>query len=126
MCLSEQTDQDIIFGVFLGFGVVLVVIIIVLYRNYKYEQELDSLLWKIDPKELKIDEFTPTTHNYHGTIGKLQIGSSRRGRNSQVRRLGEKGLFCSFYQNIGISGFIRLQPRERSSLLHDLYSNWSL
>ena len=32
----------------------LAVVVIVAFRNYKYEQELDSLLWKVDPKDLKV------------------------------------------------------------------------
>lgn len=27
-----------------------------LYRNWKYEQELDSLLWKVDYKEIQLHE----------------------------------------------------------------------
>lgn len=41
-------------GVIGGVAVVLSVVIIVAYRSYRYEQELDSLLWKIDPIELKV------------------------------------------------------------------------
>ena len=41
-------------GVAGGISVVLAVVVIVAYRNYKYEQELDSLLWKVDPKDLKV------------------------------------------------------------------------
>jgi len=29
---------------------------LVLYRNWRYEQELDSLLWKIDFREVQIHE----------------------------------------------------------------------
>ena len=41
-------------GVMGGISVVLCVVVIVAYRNYKYEQELDSLLWRVDPKDLKV------------------------------------------------------------------------
>lgn len=40
-------------------GVVLLILTIVslvLYRNWRYEQELDSLLWKIDYKEIQMHE----------------------------------------------------------------------
>ncbi|KAL1497777.1 hypothetical protein ABEB36_008676 [Hypothenemus hampei] len=39
-------------------GVILIMLIIslVLYRNWRYEQELDSLLWKIDFKDIEINE----------------------------------------------------------------------
>lgn len=29
---------------------------LVLYRNWRYEQELDSLLWKVDYKEIQMHE----------------------------------------------------------------------
>lgn len=32
------------------------IISLILYRNWRYEQELDSLLWKIDFKELTVHE----------------------------------------------------------------------
>ena len=35
---------------------ILCIILLILYRNWRYEQELDSLLWKIDFKELTIHE----------------------------------------------------------------------
>ncbi len=41
-------------GVLGGLAVVFTVAIFVAYRNYRYEQELDLLLWKVDPKELKV------------------------------------------------------------------------
>ena len=41
-------------GVVGGIAVVLSVVIILAYRNYRYEQELDSLLWKIDSAEIKV------------------------------------------------------------------------
>ena len=47
-------------GVLGGIAAVVSVVVILAYRNYKYEQELDSLLWKIGKKHaLKIyDQFT--------------------------------------------------------------------
>ncbi len=41
-------------GVAGGVAVVLSVVLILAYRNYRYEQELDSLLWKIEPSEIKV------------------------------------------------------------------------
>ncbi len=41
-------------GVAGGVAVVLSVVLILAYRNYRYEQEIDSLLWKIEPSELKV------------------------------------------------------------------------
>ena len=52
--MEHYADQDIVMGVLGGVAVVLSVVMFVAYRNYKYEQELDSLLWKIDSKDLKV------------------------------------------------------------------------
>lgn len=35
---------------------ILTIVSLVLYRNWRYEQELDSLLWKIDFKEIQMHE----------------------------------------------------------------------
>ncbi len=53
-------------GVVGGIAVVLSVVIILAYRNYRYEQELDSLLWKIDSSEIKV-----SLRVYHG-LGAMQ------------------------------------------------------
>ena len=45
-------------GVFLF---VLLLVLFILYRNWMYEQELDSLLWKIDYKDIIFNENTPIT-----------------------------------------------------------------
>ena len=49
-------------GVIGGVAAVLSVVLIVAYRSYRYEQELDSLLWKIDPIDLKVIE---ASHQFH-------------------------------------------------------------
>lgn len=51
----------------------------VAYRNWRYEQELDSLLWKIDFKELQLeDAFSSVDATDH------QDPNIYRGRNSQI------------------------------------------
>lgn len=32
------------------------IVSLVLYRNWRYEQELDSLLWKIDYREIQLHD----------------------------------------------------------------------
>lgn len=43
-------------GVVGGLVLLLVIILLVVYRNWRYEQELDSLLWKIDYKDIQIPD----------------------------------------------------------------------
>jgi hypothetical protein len=35
---------------------ILAVVLLVLYRNWRYEQELDSLLWKVDYRDIQMNE----------------------------------------------------------------------
>ncbi|KAG5320032.1 GCY3E cyclase, partial [Acromyrmex heyeri] len=37
---------------------IITVIILIFYKNWKYEQEIDSLLWKINYKDIEIKEYT--------------------------------------------------------------------
>ena len=58
LCLQSYASGEIAMGVVGGIAVVLSVVIILAYRNYRYEQELDSLLWKIDSAEIKVSIIT--------------------------------------------------------------------
>lgn len=55
MTFSAHTAEilSIVAGTLL---LVLAVISLVFYRNWKYEQELDSLLWKVDYKDIEIND----------------------------------------------------------------------
>lgn len=43
-------------GIAGGALLLLGIVSLVLYRNWRYEQELDSLLWKVDYKEIQLHE----------------------------------------------------------------------
>ncbi|XP_076232200.1 guanylate cyclase 32E isoform X1 [Calliopsis andreniformis] len=47
---------EIIGGIAGGFLLIITAVMLVLYRNWKYEQELDSLLWKVNYKDIQIKE----------------------------------------------------------------------
>jgi hypothetical protein len=47
---------EIAAGVAGGLMLILAVVLLVLYRNWRYEQELDSLLWKVDYREIQMNE----------------------------------------------------------------------
>ena len=53
-CLQHYAACEIVMGIIGGLGVVISVVLIIAYRSYKYEQELDSLLWKINPDDLVV------------------------------------------------------------------------
>lgn len=44
-------------------AVVLVIVLLMIYRNWRYEQELDSLLWKIDYKDIQIPDLPGASTN---------------------------------------------------------------
>lgn len=53
--LSAQTSQ--IMGTIAGtIFLVFIIVGLIFYRNWKYEQELDSLLWKVDFKDIQLNE----------------------------------------------------------------------
>ncbi|XP_015172076.1 PREDICTED: guanylate cyclase 32E isoform X2 [Polistes dominula] len=47
---------EIVGGIGGGLLLIIIAVLLVLYRNWKYEQELDSLLWKVNYKEIQIKE----------------------------------------------------------------------
>lgn len=47
---------EIMGGIAGGFLLIITAVLLVLYRNWKYEQELDSLLWKVNYKDIQIKE----------------------------------------------------------------------
>jgi hypothetical protein len=49
----EAHTGEIAAGVAGGLLLILAVVLLVLYRNWRYEQELDSLLWKVDYKDIQ-------------------------------------------------------------------------
>ncbi|XP_071105845.1 receptor-type guanylate cyclase Gyc76C-like [Haliotis cracherodii] len=60
---------EIVFGVLGGMMFVVIIILLVIYRNWRYEQEIAGLLWKIDINDLK------TGHNLHQSVDRAKHGS---------------------------------------------------
>lgn len=60
-------------GVTGGVIVVVMVITLTLYRNWKYEQELDSLLWKVDFRDIQIND---ETNGMHGGKSRVIDGAA--------------------------------------------------
>ncbi len=57
LCLARYAERDLVLGALGGVCAVLVVAAVVAYRNYRYERQLDLLLWKVDPRELvRVDD----------------------------------------------------------------------
>merc|ERR1740128_252895 len=54
--LCHSNTEEIVAGVVGGLVLFLATILLIIYRNWRYEQELDSVLWKIDYKDIQIPE----------------------------------------------------------------------
>ncbi|XP_046437666.1 guanylate cyclase 32E-like isoform X2 [Daphnia pulex] len=57
LCISNT--EEIASGIAGGVAVVFIIVGLIIYRNWRYEQELDSLLWKIDYKDIQIPDLPP-------------------------------------------------------------------
>ena len=91
---------DLLLGLMGGLLAVLLVVGGVAYRNWRYEQELDSLLWKIDSKELMMEDAeTFAGGAEEGQGGTLGGGAAEaaRGRNSQISLASNENEFRSVF-----------------------------
>ncbi|XP_014262145.1 guanylate cyclase 32E [Cimex lectularius] len=59
-CISHT--MEVVGGIAGASLAFLIITALVLYRNWRYEQELDSLLWKIDFKEIQMNEELSVTN----------------------------------------------------------------
>ncbi|KAG8265421.1 hypothetical protein J6590_095153, partial [Homalodisca vitripennis] len=57
-------------GVLGGTSAVMILVLLLVYRNWRYEQELDSLLWKVDFKEIQMND------NEQASINKINRACS--------------------------------------------------
>lgn len=53
--ITDYTGE-ITAGIAGGVFLILIIVSLVLYRNWRYEQELDSLLWKIDFRDVQMHD----------------------------------------------------------------------
>ncbi|XP_043474610.1 guanylate cyclase 32E isoform X1 [Leptopilina heterotoma] len=74
---------EIVGGTVGGLMLVLLAILLILYRNWRYEQELDSLLWKVNYKDIQLKESKDVTAN-NDQIVKTNSKSQPFVRTSQV------------------------------------------
>lgn len=61
--LFTAHTAEIVGGIAGGLFLVLLAILLILYRNWRYEQELDSLLWKVNYKDIQLKESKDVTSN---------------------------------------------------------------
>uniref|UniRef100_T1KEQ4 Guanylate cyclase n=2 Tax=Tetranychus urticae TaxID=32264 RepID=T1KEQ4_TETUR len=78
-CLGPENNQrEIIAGILAGLFITTFLITAVTYRNWKYEQEIAGLLWKIQLRELNLyyNESSPLSTS-RASLGSVVSGESR-------------------------------------------------
>lgn len=55
-CSLAAHTGEIVGGIAGALLFIIAMVVLILYRNWKYEQELDSLLWKVNYKDIEIKE----------------------------------------------------------------------
>ncbi|XP_044753135.1 guanylate cyclase 32E-like [Coccinella septempunctata] len=77
-CISHTIE--ILYGVTGGVFLILLIIFFALYRNWRYEQELDSLIWKIDFRDIQMNDdekiTSKATRQNHPLIRTSQVSLS--------------------------------------------------
>lgn len=93
---------EIVAGVTGGVVLLLLVVSLIAYRNWRYEQELDSLLWKIEYKEIKMNEWSS---NHAIVPNKMSRGLYSTVRTSQLSLSSNPDLdfrYTSVYTQLGM------------------------
>ncbi|KAG8266618.1 hypothetical protein J6590_085631 [Homalodisca vitripennis] len=63
MSLFSSSDYGDSGGVLGGTSAVMILVLLLVYRNWRYEQELDSLLWKVDFKDIQMNDNEQASNN---------------------------------------------------------------
>lgn len=94
MMLVAAHTAEIVAGVAGGSALAVLLVALVLYRNWRYEQELDSLLWKLDYRDIQM----PSTEdsNSNGGLVTQQNNTNNSTLGSKVSRVN-KVLTCMTY-----------------------------
>ncbi|XP_045101245.1 guanylate cyclase 32E-like [Portunus trituberculatus] len=109
----QSQTGEIIAGVTGGVVLLLLVVSLIAYRNWRYEQELDSLLWKIDYKDIKINDWTP---NHIPAANKLSRGLYATIRSSQLSLNSNLDLdYASVHTQLGT--LLRIRDLRHDNLL---------
>ena len=68
--------EEIASGIAGGVAIVVIIVGLIIYRNWRYEQELDSLLWKIDYKDIQIPDL-PAVSSGQGKAPRVSLRAVR-------------------------------------------------
>lgn len=89
----------------------------VLYRNWRYEQELDSLLWKVNYKEIQIREEKDESS--------APSGGTDAAKNNKVREFLSLGINTKSFLIIRREFFCRRGRKKKVSFNHEFLLSFS-
>jgi hypothetical protein len=81
---------EIVAGVAGGSALAVLLVALVLYRNWRYEQELDSLLWKLDYRDIQMPAAEESNSN--GGLVSQQPNANNSALGSKVSRVRQLSL----------------------------------
>ena len=84
--------EEIASGIAGGVAIVVIIVGLIIYRNWRYEQELDSLLWKIDYKDIQIPDL-PAVSSGQGKAPRVSLRAERSLRSIFLMNGKEKTLY---------------------------------
>ncbi|XP_054158024.1 receptor-type guanylate cyclase Gyc76C-like isoform X2 [Oppia nitens] len=125
-CLEAvDNKREIIAGVLIGLLVTVIIVTGVTYRNWKYEQEIAGLLWKINVNELMTDSYDHLLAASQMSIAS-QASVDSRFYNNQVftQRAIYRGAFVAvkqlkFTKRIDISRTVKKEMKIMKEINHD-------
>ena len=127
-CLEVTNNRkEVIAGVLMGLLVTVTIITAVTYRNWKYEQEIAGLLWKIDLNDLILNEpgSNPIGISLVSIASQASVDSRFHCQQVFTTRAVYRGAWVALKQlkfnrrNFDISRNIKKEMKEMKGLNHD-------
>ena len=126
-CLDAKDNRkEVIAGVLIGLLITVAIITAVTYRNWKYEQEIAGLLWKININELQENPGAhPMGASQMSIASQASIDSKFHTQQVFTTRASYRGAFVAVKQlklirrNFDISRKMKKEMKEMRELNHD-------
>ncbi|XP_052770331.1 receptor-type guanylate cyclase Gyc76C-like [Mya arenaria] len=116
---------EILGGVIGGIALVLIIIALVIYRNWRYEQEIAGLLWKIPREDLKTSESSDRRDSFGSRMTLSQLSMDSRMSYTQVyaRTGGYRGQIVALKMYEKKHLYISRKTKKEMKLMRDLRHN---
>lgn len=124
-CIPPKTyTLEILGGVIGGIALVACIVVLVIYRNWRYEQEIAGLLWRINREDLKTSDSTVNDRreSFGSRITLSQLSMDSRMSFTQVyaRTGGYKGQIVALKMYEKKNLYISRRMKKEMKLMRDL------